>query len=145
MSKSKRRPNSPSTRHPTAVILIEEASALPQSMFSALILLCVPLVPSPQIWDTKRIIWEHILCRVIVRNLCTQSNSAICVHRVIAQFAYKSRHVYTMAQFRFGILLLNIETGRFRNQPIEQRICNLCELYEIEDEFHVLFKCTLFI
>ena len=33
-----------------------------------------------------------------------------------------------MAQFRFGILPLNIETGRFQNQPIEQRICKLCEL-----------------
>ena len=49
-----------------------------------------------------------------------------------------------MAQFIFGILPLNIETGRFRNQPIEQRICNLCELNEIEDEFHFLFKCTLY-
>ena len=45
---------------------------------------------------------------------------------------------------RFGILPLNIETGRFRNQPIEQRICNLCELNEIEDELHFLFKCTLY-
>ena len=49
-----------------------------------------------------------------------------------------------MAQFRYGILPLNIETRRFRNQPIEQRICNLCELNEIEYEFHFLFKCTLY-
>ena len=34
-----------------------------------------------------------------------------------------------------AFLPLNIETGRFRNQPIEQRICNLCEVNEIEDEF----------
>ena len=52
--------------------------------------------------------------------------------------------LYNMAQFRFGILSLNIETRRFRNQPIEQRICNQCELNEIEDEFHFLFKCTLY-
>ena len=49
-----------------------------------------------------------------------------------------------MAQFRFGILPLNIETGRFRNQPIEQRICNLCEFNEIGHEFHFIFKCTLY-
>ena len=49
-----------------------------------------------------------------------------------------------MAQFRFGILPPHIETGRFRNQSIEQRICNLCELNETEDEFHFLFKCTLY-
>ena len=27
---------------------------------------------------------------------------------------------------------------------MQQRICNLCELNEIEDEFHFLFKCTLY-
>jgi hypothetical protein len=45
-----------------------------------------------------------------------------------------------MAQFRLGILPLNIETGRFRNQPIEERICDLCELNEIEDESHFLLN-----
>ena len=39
-----------------------------------------------------------------------------------------------MAQFRFGILPLNIETGRFRNQALEERLCTLCEFNEIEDE-----------
>ena len=32
-----------------------------------------------------------------------------------------------MAQLRFGILPLNIKTGRLKNQPIEQGICTLCE------------------
>ena len=49
-----------------------------------------------------------------------------------------------MAQFRFGILPLNIETGRFRNQPVQDRLCNLCEFNEIEDECHFLFKCSLY-
>ena len=35
-----------------------------------------------------------------------------------------------MAQFRFGILPLNIETGRFRNQALEERLCTLCEFNE---------------
>ena len=30
-----------------------------------------------------------------------------------------------MAQFRFGILPLNIETGRFRNQALDDRLCTL--------------------
>ena len=47
-----------------------------------------------------------------------------------------------MAQFRFGILPLNIETGRFRNQPVEDRLCTLCEFNEIEDECHFRFKCN---
>ena len=49
-----------------------------------------------------------------------------------------------MAQLRFGILPLNIETGRFRNQPVQDRLCTLCEFNEIEDEGHFLFKCSLY-
>ena len=32
------------------------------------------------------------------------------------------------AQFRSGILPLHIETGRFRNTHIENRICTLCQV-----------------
>ena len=49
-----------------------------------------------------------------------------------------------IAQFRFGILPPNIETGRFRNQPVEDRLCTLCEFDEIGDECHFLFKCSLY-
>ena len=49
-----------------------------------------------------------------------------------------------MAQLRFGILPLNIETGRFRNQPVQDRLCTLCEFNEIEDKCHFLFKCSLY-
>ena len=48
-----------------------------------------------------------------------------------------------MAQFRFGILPPNIETGRFRNQALDERLCTLCEFNEIEDESHFLFQCSL--
>ena len=52
-----------------------------------------------------------------------------------------------MAQFRFGILPLNIETRRFRiprfrNQPVQDRLCTLSEFNEVEDECHFLFKCS---
>ena len=49
-----------------------------------------------------------------------------------------------MAQFRFGILPLNIETGRFRNQALDERFCTLCEFNEIEDGSHFLFQCSLY-
>ena len=49
-----------------------------------------------------------------------------------------------MEQFRFGILPLNIETGRFRNQVLDERLCTLCEFNEIEDESHFLFQCSLY-
>ena len=49
-----------------------------------------------------------------------------------------------MAQFRCGILPLNIETRRFRNQALDERLCTLCEFNEIEDESHFLFQCSLY-
>ena len=48
------------------------------------------------------------------------------------------------SQLRFGILPLHIETGRFRNIIAENRICSLCNLDEVEDELHFLFKCPLY-
>jgi hypothetical protein len=41
-----------------------------------------------------------------------------------------------IAQFRSGILPLQIEVGRFRNIPVENRVCFSCP-DKIEDEFHL--------
>ena len=59
-----------------------------------------------------------------------------------------------MAQFRLGILPLNIETGRYKNitddkgnirkEKPEERICTLCSLQITEDEFHFLFDCECY-
>ena len=40
------------------------------------------------------------------------------------------------AQLRMGMLPIKIETGWFRNMPLEERICELCRMNEIEDEEH---------
>ncbi len=50
-----------------------------------------------------------------------------------------STHVY-----RCGILPLEIETGRWQNKPVEERICKVCESDEVENEFHFIFSCTLY-
>ena len=49
-----------------------------------------------------------------------------------------------IAQFRSGILPLSVETGRFRNIPLEDRICIFCNHNQIEDEFHFLTQCPLY-
>ena len=36
---------------------------------------------------------------------------------------------------------LKIESGRFIGQALPERICNLCQLNEIENEIHFLIKC----
>ena len=47
-----------------------------------------------------------------------------------------------IAQIRFGILPIKIETGRARGIPLERRICEFCDSGEIEDEIHFLFTCS---
>jgi len=49
-----------------------------------------------------------------------------------------------MTQFRSGILPLNVETGRFRNIPLGDRVCTVCNMNQIEDEFHFIIQCELY-
>ena len=41
---------------------------------------------------------------------------------------------------------INVEIGRFRNVPLEDRVCKLCNSVtnNIEDEFHVLCVCNAY-
>ncbi len=48
-----------------------------------------------------------------------------------------------LAQCRCGILPLEIETGRWQNKPVEERICKVCE-NGVKNEFHFIFSCTLY-
>ncbi len=49
-----------------------------------------------------------------------------------------NRRRLLLAQFRLGILPLHIETGRFRNNQPEERICPIYNT-SVEDEYH--FVC----
>ncbi len=48
-----------------------------------------------------------------------------------------------LAQSRVGILPLRIETGRYCNLKLEERICELCN-QETEDEAHFVCSCQTF-
>ena len=48
-----------------------------------------------------------------------------------------------IAQFRAGILPLNIEVGRYRNVPLEEHLCMLCDDNVVEDEVNFLCLCQL--
>ena len=37
---------------------------------------------------------------------------------------------------------LPIEMGRWQNIPRQERKCYICDVNEVGDEFHYLFKCT---
>ena len=50
------------------------------------------------------------------------------------------------AQFRSGILPLHVETGRFGNnrKDLSERVCNICNSEQVEDETHFAFICPIY-
>ena len=64
----------------------------------------------------------------------------------ISEYIMKLRgeKLRTMARFRSGSHWLKLETGRHERLPREQRICECCNLNEVENEHHMLFSCTLY-
>lgn len=58
-----------------------------------------------------------------------------------------------MASFKYRVALtklrlsnhkLSVERGRYRNIPRHQRLCDLCELDKVGDEYHFMLECTKF-
>ena len=47
----------------------------------------------------------------------------------------------SIAQLRFGVLPLHVETGRFSTKSRDQRVCKICHSDVVEDELHFLFFC----
>ena len=54
---------------------------------------------------------------------------------------YRYRRAF--AKFRCGVAPLRIETGRYENKELNERVCFICN-NEIEDEKHVLLACPLY-
>ena len=49
-----------------------------------------------------------------------------------------------LEQQRLGILPINVEIGRYRQIPLDERKCMLCHNENIEDEHHMLFICPAY-
>ena len=41
-------------------------------------------------------------------------------------------------------LPLHIETGRYRNLKVEERLCKVCNLKTVENELHFVFDCPTY-
>ena len=50
-------------------------------------------------------------------------------------------HRSLFAQFRACILPLAVEVGRYRSLPLSERVCTMCQLQLVEDEYHILCVC----
>ena len=47
-----------------------------------------------------------------------------------------------ISKLRLSSHPLLVETGRYTGVPREQRKCTLCELNDIEDEYHFVLRCS---
>ena len=47
-----------------------------------------------------------------------------------------------IAMCRDGVLPIEIEKGRWRNEPRKQRICKQCDSVQVEDIQHFILHCT---
>ena len=46
-----------------------------------------------------------------------------------------------LCKYRIQAHALNIEVGRYNGTPRERRICTLCDLNVVEDEYHFILEC----
>ncbi len=49
-----------------------------------------------------------------------------------------------ISQLRLGVLPLRIETGRYTRLQVHERLCELCDSDQVEDEAHFLFDCDMY-
>ena len=49
-----------------------------------------------------------------------------------------------LAKFRCGVAPLELERGRYKGIKVEDRLCKMCDINEVEDECHTLIRCDLF-
>ena len=69
---------------------------------------------------------------------------AFIVEPYVLSFMNRKKRSY-LAQYRCGILPLEVETGRWINKPVEERTCKICKDGSVEDENHVTFYCTAYV
>ena len=79
--------------------------------------------------------------------------TALHLYREINQYLVVEKYVRLnltsnqrslLAQLRIGILPIRVETGRFNNMKLQDRLCQQCNLQQVEDEIHFLFYCELY-
>ena len=49
-----------------------------------------------------------------------------------------------LSQLRYGILQIQLETGRYQNENRANRLCKICNSGDIEDQHHFILKCPAY-
>ena len=92
------------------------------------------------IWNAFKDEWEQkVQTKPKLRTYVNFKKSPVVEEYVKNVLSRSDRSL--IAKFRCGILQLHIETGRFNNTKLEERLCQICNSNTIEDEFHFLCVC----
>ncbi len=103
----------------------------------------IPLVAAKiQTKETIKRDWEHhCLTKDKLRTYRTFKTEMSTASHLACNLPKFQRPL--ISQLRLGILPIHIETGRFARLNEEDRICQLCDSNDIENEAHFLFYCNL--
>ena len=105
--------------------------------------LCDLSVTKENIWNLCNDQWKILVQeKTKLRTYCQYKHSINAEDYVKCTFSRADRSI--LAKFRCGILQLHIETGRFNDTNLEDRVCSMCETNSIEDEFHFLCICPYY-
>ncbi len=86
-------------------------------------------------WKTNLYTKPKLRTCFFMKHYCTENYVKYCM----------SRHQRSLiAQLRLGILPIHLEIGRFRGTQLDDRICQLCDTQEVEDEIHFVCICNLY-
>ena len=82
---------------------------------------------------------------VFNNSVCTNYRAMTLVKKV-QNYILKlpKRYVYALSKFKCVNHHLPNVTGRYLDIPYAERLCTLCQVYDIGDEFHYLFICENF-
>ena len=64
--------------------------------------------------------------------------------RVIIDANMPRNHRSLVAKLKVRILPLKLETGRWKDTPLEKRVCQVCDKNLLESEYHFLIHCDAY-
>ena len=88
--------------------------------------------------DTYLQINFHTLQKDRLTPLAKMKTGKYEIEKYLSLKSYENRRAFSKLRIRSHNLL--VETGKWYNIEINQRICKQCDQCKIEDEFHLIFE-----
>ena len=75
--------------------------------------------------------------------LLTGIKQVFCMETYFFKVKYFKYRQY-ISMLRLGTLPIRCNTGRYEKLLYNERLCTLCSLNEVQDEYHLCIKCPSF-